>query len=81
MASDSQEIDMLVTDIVMPGGSGPDLGRRLEERRPELKIIYMSGYTDDAIVRHGALDPRIAFLHKPFSSETLGRTIRAVLDQ
>jgi two-component system, cell cycle sensor histidine kinase and response regulator CckA len=73
-------IDLLLTDVVMPGASGPDLVKQLMERRPALQVIYMSGYTDEAIVDHGVLDPGIAFLHKPFSSETLGRKIREVLD-
>jgi two-component system cell cycle sensor histidine kinase/response regulator CckA len=54
--------------------------RRLAERRPTLKVIYMSEYTEKAIVDHGVLKPGIAFLHKPFTSETLGRKIREVLD-
>jgi PAS domain S-box-containing protein len=74
-------IDVLLTDVVMPGTSGPELTRQLVERRPALKVIYMSGYTVDAIVHHGVLDPGIAFLHKPFTSETLGRKIREVLDR
>ena len=74
-------IDVLLTDVVMPGASGPELTRQLVERRPSLKVIYMSGYTEETIVRHGVLNPGIAFLHKPFSSETLGRKIRDVLDQ
>ena len=73
-------IDVLLTDVVMPGASGPELTRRLVERRPALKVIYMSGYTEEAIVQHGVLNPGIAFLHKPFTSETLGRKIREVLD-
>ena len=73
-------IDVLLTDVVMPGGSGPELTRRLVERRPALKVIFMSGYTEDAIVHHGVLTPGIAFLRKPFTSETLGRKIREVLD-
>jgi PAS domain S-box-containing protein len=73
-------IDVLLTDIVMPGASGVELTRRLAERRPTLKVIYMSGYTEEAIVDHGVLKPGIAFLHKPFTSETLGRKIREVLD-
>ena len=73
-------IDVLLTDVVMPGASGPELTRQLVERRPALKVIYMSGYTEDAIVQHGVLNPGIAFLHKPFTSETLGRKIREVLD-
>jgi two-component system cell cycle sensor histidine kinase/response regulator CckA len=74
-------IDVLLTDVVMPGASGPELTRQLVERRPALKVIYMSGYTEEAIVHHGVLDPGIAFLHKPFTSETLGRKIREVLDR
>ena len=74
-------IDVVLTDVVMPGTSGPELTSRLVERRPGLKVIYMSGYTDEAIVQHGVLKPGIAFLHKPFTSEALGRKIREVLDR
>jgi PAS domain S-box-containing protein len=74
-------IDVLLTDVVMPGASGPELTRQLIERRPALKVIYMSGYTEDAIAQHGVLNPGIAFLHKPFTSEALSRKIREVLDQ
>ncbi len=65
----------------MPGASLPELSRRLVARRPAMKVIYMSGYTEQAIVHHRVLDPGIAFLHKPFTSETLGRKIREVLDR
>jgi two-component system cell cycle sensor histidine kinase/response regulator CckA len=74
-------IDVLLTDVVMPGATGPELTRLLVAQRPELKVIYMSGYTEDAIVHQGVLDPGIAFLQKPFTSETLGRKIREVLDR
>ncbi len=74
-------IDVLLTDVVMPGASGPELTRQLLERRPALKVIYMSGYTEDAITRHGVLKAGVAFLHKPFTSDTLGRKIRDVLDR
>jgi two-component system cell cycle sensor histidine kinase/response regulator CckA len=74
-------IDVLLTDVVMPGASGLELTRQLVKRRPELKVIYMSGYTEEAIVQHGVLNPGIALLHKPFTSETLGRKIRDVLDR
>ncbi len=76
---DNPSIDVLLTDVVMPGGSGPQLSRELVERRPTLKVIYMSGYTDDAIVHHGVLNPGIALLNKPFTSEALSRKIREVL--
>jgi two-component system cell cycle sensor histidine kinase/response regulator CckA len=73
-------IAVVLTDVVMPGASGPELTGRLVERWPGLKVIYMSGYTDEAIVQHGVLKPGIAFLHKPFTSESLGRKIREVLE-
>jgi two-component system cell cycle sensor histidine kinase/response regulator CckA len=73
-------IALVLTDVVMPGLSGPDLARHLVERRPGLKVIYMSGYTDDAIVQVG-VQPETAFLHKPFTANALGRKIREVLDQ
>jgi two-component system cell cycle sensor histidine kinase/response regulator CckA len=74
-------IDVILTDVVMPGGSGPELITRLTGRRPEMKVIYMSGYTDDAIAQRGVLDPEIAFLHKPYTMETLARKLREVLDR
>jgi PAS domain S-box-containing protein len=73
-------IDVLLTDVVMPGASGPDLTRQLVRRRPGLKVIYMSGYTEDTIVQHEIHTAGAAFLQKPFTSEILGRTIREVLD-
>jgi PAS domain S-box-containing protein len=72
-------IDVLLTDVVMPGASGPELTRELIARKPALTVIYMSGYTEEAIVHHGVLAPGVAFLHKPFTSETLGRKIRDTL--
>ena len=72
-------IDVLLTDVVMPGASGPELTRALADRKPGLKVIYMSGYTQDAIVRHGVLEPGVAFIHKPFTSDALARKIREVL--
>jgi CheY-like chemotaxis protein len=74
-------IDVLLTDVVMPGTSGPELTRQLIERQAGLKVIYMSGYTEDAITHHGVLNPGIDFIHKPFTSETLGRKIGEVLDR
>jgi PAS domain S-box-containing protein len=74
-------IDVLLTDVVMPGASGPELTRQLVQRRPSLKVIYMSGYTEETIVHHGVLKPGIAFLHKPFTSDALGQKIREVLDR
>jgi PAS domain S-box-containing protein len=72
-------IDVLVTDVVMPKMSGRQLSQTLREIRPELKTIYMSGYTDDAVVRHGIRGAALAFLQKPFSLATLGQKVREVI--
>jgi two-component system, cell cycle sensor histidine kinase and response regulator CckA len=72
-------IDVLLTDVVMPGASGPQLTSRLVQRWPALKVLYMSGYTEDAIIQHGLLGPGVAFLHKPFTSEMLDAKIREAL--
>jgi CheY-like chemotaxis protein len=77
----NQSIDVLLTDVVMPGTSGPELTRRLVEQHPALRVIYMSGYTEEAIVQHGVLKPGIAFLNKPFNSETLGAKLHEVLER
>ncbi|OLC06005.1 MAG: hypothetical protein AUH41_13780 [Gemmatimonadetes bacterium 13_1_40CM_66_11] len=73
-------IHLLVADVVMPGPSGRELARRLAEFRPETKILYVSGYTDDAIVHHGMLEPGLNFLQKPFTPAVLARKVREVLD-
>ena len=76
----SRPIDLLLTDVVMPGVSGRVLAERLIQRHPTLKVLYMSGYTDDAIVHHGVLSPDIAFLQKPFTPASFARALRAALD-
>jgi PAS domain S-box-containing protein len=74
-------IHLLLTDVVMPGMSGRDLARRLAALRPETRVIYMSGYTADAITRHGMLEPGLVYVQKPFTADTIARTVRDVLDR
>ena len=76
----NQAIDLLLTDVVMPQMSGPELAREVAELRPGTKIVYMSGYTDDALGHHGVLDPDIILLPKPFTPESLMSRLRLALD-
>jgi two-component system cell cycle sensor histidine kinase/response regulator CckA len=73
-------IDLVVSDVVMPGMSGPALVAKIREHLPEIKALYISGYTDDALSHHGVLDPDIHLLLKPFSTRQLASAVRAVLD-
>jgi two-component system cell cycle sensor histidine kinase/response regulator CckA len=75
------EIHLMLTDVVMPQMSGRDLAERLSPTRPDMKVLYMSGYTDDAIVHHGVLEEGTAFIAKPFSIDGLARKMREVLDE
>jgi CheY-like chemotaxis protein len=74
-------IDLLLTDVVMPTISGKETAERLQPLYPQMKVIYMSGYTDDAIVHLGVLEPGLNFIEKPFSSDVLASKMREVLDK
>jgi two-component system cell cycle sensor histidine kinase/response regulator CckA len=76
----SGKLDLLVTDVVMPGMSGPEVAQAVTSMRPGTQVLYTSGYTDSAIGHHGVLEPGIAFLQKPFSADDLTRKVRALLD-
>ena len=71
----------MITDVVMPQISGPELATRLRLLRPETQVLYMPGYTDDAVVRHGLLDAALYFLQKPFTPGALVHRVRDILDQ
>jgi len=73
-------IHLLLADVVLPGASGPTLADELRSRRAQLKVLFMSGYTEDAIVHRGVLKPNTAFINKPFSADSLAAKIREVLD-
>ncbi|HEY3618127.1 MAG TPA: PAS domain S-box protein [Candidatus Sulfotelmatobacter sp.] len=73
------KIDLVITDVVMPGMGGRELVKQLAQTRPETKVLYLSGYTEDAIVSEGNIDSGAAFLQKPFTLQTLSRKVREVL--
>jgi two-component system NtrC family sensor kinase len=76
-----QSIDLLLTDVVLPGGmDGRQLAEAIRRRRPAVKVLYMTGYTRNAIIHHGRLDPDIDLLTKPFTADALARKIRRVLE-
>ncbi len=79
-AAHSETLDLLLTDVIMPGLSGAELANRLTALRPRIRVLFMSGYSDEAIAQQGVLAPRSAYLQKPFEPEALARKVREVLD-
>ncbi|MBW2096731.1 MAG: response regulator, partial [Deltaproteobacteria bacterium] len=77
----SDAIHLLLTDVVMPGMDGRNLAEKMQSKRPDMKVLFMSGYTDNAIAHHGVLDTGLSFIQKPFTAPSLARKVREVLDQ
>lgn len=71
---------MLLTDVVLPQMNGREVAQQLLELMPSLRVLFMSGYTDDAIVHHGVLDEGVSFIEKPFTPDSLLSKVREVLD-
>ena len=77
----SEKIDLLLTDVIMPGINGRELASKLCQSRGDMKVLFISGYTDDRLSSHGVLEPGVALLMKPFTIESLLVTVRNVLDR
>ena len=77
----SNTIHLLLTDVVLKETGGPELAKLLTTIRPDMKVIYMSGYTDDVVLQHGIRNSQVAFLPKPFTTEELTTKVREVLDR
>ena len=75
----SGDIHLLITDVVMPGMGGRELAERLSRERPSMRLLFISGYTDDAILHHGVLDRETAFMNKPFPPASLLEKVRSLL--
>jgi len=71
--------DLVITDVVMPNMSGKELVNRFQKNQPDLKVLYMSGYTDNFIVHHGVLEPGTPFIQKPFTLSAIAEKVQAVL--
>jgi DNA-binding NtrC family response regulator len=76
----TEPTQLLLTDVVMPGISGKEIAERLTKLRPATRVLFMSEYTDEAIVHHGGPDPNVDFIQKPFTPSALAKKVREVLD-
>ena len=82
LLDEEPHLDLLLTDVVMPGGmNGREVAKEVQKRYPGIKVLYTSGYTQDAIIHHAKLEEGVELLGKPYTWKTLARTIRRVLDQ
>jgi YesN/AraC family two-component response regulator len=80
MAQYGGTIDLLLTDVVMPGMDGRELAEELRKHRPQTNVLFTSGYAEDVIVHHGIVDQDLNFIPKPFTMQSLGIKLREVLD-
>jgi CheY-like chemotaxis protein len=80
-AARAGDVDLLLSDVVMPEVNGRMLAERLAATSPSLRVLFMSGYSDEAVYRHGEISPDAAFIEKPFTDRTLARKVREVLDR
>ena len=78
--SGHQPVDLLITDVIMPNISGPDLASRVTQQNPDIKVLFISGYTDDTLVQHGVVGQHLYFLEKPFTFEDLAHKVREAID-
>ena len=76
-----ERIHLLITDVIMPDLSGRQLAQRLTASRPEMRVLYMSGYTDNAIIHHGVLEGGVEFIQKPFSFDAMLHKVNEVLNK
>src|SRR4029079_2904932 len=81
LIDDSRRIDLLLTDVIMPGLNGRELGRRAQALRPRLRVLYMTGYSRNAVVHHGRLDEGVDLIQKPVSQAQLATRVREILDR
>jgi two-component system cell cycle sensor histidine kinase/response regulator CckA len=73
-------VQLVLADVILPQMSGPDIVRGVKQHKPEIRALYISGYTDEAVLRHGMLDKGVTFLSKPFLPDVLAKKVREVLD-
>jgi CheY-like chemotaxis protein len=78
--SNAATIDLLLTDVIMPKMNGSELAAEVKELNPEIKVLFMSGYTEDAVIKHGILTDGINYLHKPVTPSNLSKAVREILD-
>ena len=77
----NNKIHLLLTDLILPGLNGRELSEQLAKKRKDMKVLFISGYSDDVIAKHGMIDEGLSFMQKPFTASSLGMKIREVLEK